>query len=102
MVKRFDIWLLNLDKTGTNTRPCLVVSPDEMNRHLPYLIIAPITSENKKYPTRVSCQILEKERFIMLDQLQTRDRETLQQKIGEAQEIVRKNVLNVLQEMFSE
>ncbi|MBA7622956.1 hypothetical protein ES703_30343 [subsurface metagenome] len=59
-LKRFDVYLVNLDPTVgkeiKKTRPCLVVSPDEMNRHIATVIVAPMTTKGRQYPTRVSCQ----------------------------------------------
>jgi mRNA interferase MazF len=58
-VKRFDVYLVNLDPTVgkeiKKTRPCLVISPDEMNRHIATVIVAPMTTKGWQYPTRVSC-----------------------------------------------
>jgi len=70
VVKRFDVYLVNLDPTiGSEiqkTRPCLVISPDEMNRNIRTVIIAPMTSAQKEYPTRVSCTFRKKQGQIVL------------------------------------
>ena len=69
VVKRFDVYLVNLDPTVgaeiKKTRPCLVISPDEMNRNIRTVIIAPMTSTNKDYPTRVVCTFRKKEILII-------------------------------------
>jgi mRNA interferase MazF len=73
VVKRFDVYLVNLDPTvGSEiqkTRPCLVISPDEMNRNIRTVIIAPMTSAQKEYPTRIFCTFQKKKGAIVLDQL---------------------------------
>jgi mRNA interferase MazF len=87
MVSRFDVYLVNLDASlsddAKNTRPGVVVSPDELNRNLDHVIIAPIASTNAKYPTRVSVEFLNSERFVILDQIRTVDKVRLVKKIGE-------------------
>lgn len=106
MVKRFEIYLVNRDSTSAdaakNTRPGLVISPDEMNRHVQSVITAPITSTNVIYPTRISFELLGKERQIVLDQLRTVDKVRLVKKIGSLDEPTQIKVLETLQEMFAE
>ena len=106
MVKRFEVYLVNLDPEPSddarNTRPCCVVSPDEMNGHIATVIVAPLTSTDKKYPTRVPAVFLNGERIIVLDQLRTVDRVRLVKKIGEIDEPARRVTLERLQEMFAE
>lgn len=81
MVNRFDVYLVALDPTlGSEikkTRPCVVISPDEMNRHLNTVIIAPLTSTRKKYPTRVGLSFQGKKGDIVLDQIRTVDKKRL-------------------------
>lgn len=106
MVKRFEIYMLNLDaqigKDPRNTRPCLVISPDEMNRHLETAIIAPISTEGLGLPTRVPVELLEKERFVVLDQIKTVESARLFKKIGDANEVSKKRISDSLQEMFAQ
>ena len=106
MVNRFDVYLVNLDaevsKNARNTRPCVVISPDEMNTHITNVIIAPLSSATAKYPTRVPVNFLNNERMIVLDQLRTVDKERLVKKIGEIDKTVQKETLEKLQEFFSE
>jgi len=106
MVKRFEIYLFNLesDPSGEakNTRPCLVVSPDEINKHVESIIIAPISSTNRDYPTRITFNFLDKKRSVILDQIRTVEKERLVKKIGEIKGNKREEILSVLQEMFAQ
>lgn len=106
MVERFDIYLLNLDeeiaKDAKNTRPCVVISPDEMNRHLNSVIVAPVSTKTDRYPTRVAVNVLNSERSLVLDQLRTVDKERLVKRIGSIGKSERKATLDRLQEMFAE
>ncbi len=106
MVKRFEVYLVNLDpeisKNPKNTRPCVVISPDEMNRNLPNAIIAPLSSTTANYPTRVPVDFLNNQRLIVLDQLRTVDQERFVKKIGEIESTVQKQTLELLTEMFTE
>ncbi len=72
-MKRFDVYLVSLDPTvGSEiqkTRPCLIVSPDEMNRHIATVIVAPMTTKGRGYPTRISCRFQGKQGQVVLDQL---------------------------------
>lgn len=105
MVKRFEIYLFNLDTNSPddakNTRPCIVVSPNEMNKHLASVIIAPISSANKTYPTRLHFEFLNKKRAIVLDQIRTVDKDRLVKKIGEVTGNTKRKISDVLLEMFS-
>ncbi len=106
MVKRFEVYLVNLDPTmGSEiqkTRPCAIVSPDEMNRHIQTVIVAPMTTKSRKYPTRVDCKFKGKKGQIVLDQIRTIDKARLVKKLGELTEDTQKEVLRVLAEMFAE
>lgn len=106
VVKRFDVFLVNLDPTiGSEikkTRPCTVVSPDEMNRHVRTVIVAPMTTRGVSYPTRVSCKFKGKQGQIVLDQLRTVDKARLIKKLGAVTPATRERVLSVLAEMFAE
>ena len=105
VVKRFDVYLVNLDPTiGSEiqkTRPCLVISPDEMNRNIRTVIIAPMTSTRKEYPTRVSCTFQKKKGQIVLDQLRTVDKARLIKKLGTINSRVQSEVISVLQQLFA-
>ena len=106
MVKRFDVFLVNLDATPSkdarNTRPGVIVSPDELNDNLKTVIIAPLSATNLKYPTRVPVDFLNSERYIILDQIRTVDRSRLVKKIGEIDPAFRKAVVERLTELFAE
>ena len=105
MVNRFDVFLVNLDSTPSddakNTRPGVVVSPDEANRNIDHVIIAPLASTNAKYPTRVAVEFLNSERFIILDQMRAVDKGRLVKKIGEIPAPSHEAVLERLGEMFA-
>ncbi len=106
VVKRFDVFLINLDPTIGNeiqkTRPCVVVSPDEMNLHITTVIVAPMTTKGKRYPTRVVCHFQGKDGQIVLDQLRTIDKIRLIKKLGQISQDEQKMVLDTLAEMFAE
>jgi mRNA interferase MazF len=106
VVKRFEVYLINLDPTiGSEiqkTRPCLVISPDEMNNHIATVIIAPMTTKGREYPTRVNCQFEGKSGQIVLDQIRTVDKSRLVKKLGKISADTQGEVLAVLAEMFSE
>lgn len=106
MVSRFEVYLVNLDahvsKDAKNTRPCVVISPNEMNHNISSVIIAPLSSAGQKYPTRIPITFLNSERVIVLDQLRTVDKSRLVKKIGEIEKSVQKATLERLQELFAE
>src|SRR5437868_12599868 len=104
VVKRFDAFLVNLDPTvGSEikkTRPCLIISPNEMNRYINTVIVAPMTSKGTSYPTRVPCKFKGKEGQIVLDQIRAVDRTRLVKRLGRIDNATADAVLDVLQEMF--
>ena len=104
-VRRFDIWLVNLDPTRGSeirkTRPCVVVSPDEMNRHIRTVIIAPMTSARRGYPTRVNLTFQRKKGQVVLDQIRTVDKSRLVKRLGRLPVSRARDVARVLVEMFS-
>jgi mRNA interferase MazF len=106
VVKRFDVFLVNLDPTiGSEiqkTRPCVVISPDEMNRYITTIIIAPMTTKGRAYPTRVICQFQGKGGQIVLDQIRTIDKTRLVKKLGQISQNEQRLVLDTLAEMFAE
>jgi mRNA interferase MazF len=105
VVKRFEVYLINLDPTiGSEikkTRPCVVVSPDEMNLYIKTVIIAPMTTRERPYPTRIGCQLQGKEGQIVLDQIRTVDKARLVKRVGQIDKKTKAEVLARLQEMFS-
>jgi len=105
VVKRFNVYLIKLDPTvGSEiqkSRPCLVISPDEMNRHIRTVIVAPMTSAEKDYPTRVSCIFRKKRGQVVLDQLRTLDKSRLLKKLGTIDSKAQLEVISILQRMFA-
>ena len=105
VIKRFDVYLVNLDPTIGHeikkTRPCLIISPDEMNRNISTVIIAPMTTKGRNYPSRISCSFQGKNGQIILDQIRTIDKERLVKKLGVISKTAQLKALNVLQEMFA-
>ena len=106
VIKRFDVYLIELDPTQgseiSKTRPCLVISPDEMNRWIRTVIIAPMTTKGQTYPTRVACTFQGKEGQIVLDQIRTVDKSRLTSRLGRIDEATGSRVLAILSEMFAE
>jgi mRNA interferase MazF len=106
MVSRFEIYLVNIDaepsKNAKNTRPCVVISPDEMNSNVSHVVIAPISASQSNYPTRIPVELLNSKRSIILDQVRTVDKDRLVKKIGEIEKAVQKEILERLQELFAE
>ena len=104
-VKRFDVFLINLDPTIgyeiKKTRPCLIISPNEMNRFISTVIVAPMTTKGRKYPTRISCTFQGKKGQIVLDQIRTVDKKRLVKKLGAISNKAKDSTLNILQEMFA-
>ena len=106
VVKRFDVYLINLDPTIgreiKKTRPCLVVSPNEMNEHIATVIVAPMTTQGRSYPTRVSCHFQGRDGQVVLDQIRTVDKVRLVKRLGQINTATQKAVLLLLAEMFAE
>lgn len=104
-VKRFEVFLVNLDPTIGHeiqkTRPCLIISPDEMNHFISTIIIAPMTTKSRKYPTRVACKFKGKAGDIVLDQIRTVDKKRLVKKLGTINSASQRKTIAVLQEMFT-
>jgi len=104
-VRRFEVYLVNLDPTQGSeikkTRPCLVVSPDEMNIFISTVIVAPMTTKGRNYPTRVSCEFQGKQGQIVLDQIRTIDKSRLVQKLGKIEKTTQTKVLAILAELFA-
>lgn len=105
VVQRFDVFLINLDPTvGSEvkkTRPCLIISPDEMNRHIRTVIVAPMTTAGKDYPSRVPCEFQEKKGQIILDQIRAIDKSRLIKKLGAIDSHTQAEVISILQRLFA-
>ncbi|MFM8984088.1 MAG: type II toxin-antitoxin system PemK/MazF family toxin [Spartobacteria bacterium] len=103
-VNRFEVFLVSLDPTTgreiKKTRPCAIISPDEMNHHIGTVIIAPMTTKGRNYPTRVKCTFQGVEGQVVLDQIRTVDKSRLVKKLGRLSAPASENVVRVLTEMF--
>ncbi|HED36791.1 MAG TPA: type II toxin-antitoxin system PemK/MazF family toxin [Ignavibacteria bacterium] len=103
---RYEVYLVNLDPTiGSEikkTRPCVIVSPNEMNENISTIIIAPLTSTQRNYPTRINCRVQGKEGQIVLDQIRTVDKKRLIKKIDTINKRTRLKLHKVINEMFAE
>ena len=103
--QRDEVWLVTLDPTQgieiQKTRPCLVVSPDEMNQHLQTVIVAPMTTVTRPYPTRVGVRFQGKRGQVAVDQLRAVDRQRLVRKLGTVSASTAQAVSATLLEMFS-
>jgi mRNA interferase MazF len=104
-IHRGDIILVRLNPTIGHeiekTRPCVVVSPDELNKYMQTCIIAPMTTGGYSYPFRIPCRFKAKQGYIVLDQLRTIDRDRIVRPLGRLQEPTLERVMSVLQEMFA-
>lgn len=105
MIKRFTVHLVRLDPTvGSEmqkTRPCVVVSPDELNAHLRTALVAPLTSTDKGYVSRIPCQFSGREGWVALDQLRCADHARFIRRLGSIDHATQTAVTRALQEMFS-
>jgi mRNA interferase MazF len=103
-VNRFDVFLVALDPTLGHeikkSRPCAIISPDEMNRHIGTVIIAPMTTKGRNYPSRVDCTFQGKQGQVVLDQVRTVDKQRLVKRLGQLSPVTSDRVLEVLVEMF--
>jgi mRNA interferase MazF len=106
VVQRFDVFLVNLDSTIgreiQKTRPCVMISPNEINRHLGKAIVAPMTSQTRNYPSRIPCEFQGKTGQIVLDQIRTVDKTHLGKRLGRLTADEQRKVLDLLAEMFAE
>lgn len=101
---QYDVYLINLDPTIGHeirkTRPCLVISPDEMNHNLQTIMVAPMTTKSHDYPTRVSVVFQEKTGWIVLDQIRTVDKKRLTKKLDSLDKKTVQKVKAVVKEML--
>lgn len=106
VVQRFDVFLINLDPTvGSEikkTRPCVIISPDEMNCNIATVIVAPMTTRGQPYPTRVACNFQGKDGQIVLDQIRTVDKTRLVKHLGQINIDEQKAVIDTLADIFAE
>jgi len=105
VIDRFDVCLVNLDPTvGSEirkTRPCLVISPDEMNHHIRTVIVAPMTTKGKPSPSRAKCKFLGKSGLIVFDQIRTIDSNRIVKRLGRINKQTETRVLDLLSEIFA-
>lgn len=105
VISRFEVYLVNLDPTQgreiRKSRPCLIVSPDEMNRYIGTVIVAPMTTKGRAYPTRVPVTFQGKKGQIVLDQVRTVDKSRLIKQLGKIDKNTSQKVLEILSEMFA-
>ena len=105
VTSRFDVFLVHLNPTEgreiSKTRPCLVISPDEMNAHIDTVIVAPMTTKGRPYPTRVPVRFKGKSGQIVLDQIRTVGKSRLVKRMGKIDESTQQQVLSLLAELFA-
>ncbi len=106
VIKRFDVYLVNLgidvQSDIQKVRPCLIISPDEMNDNIATVLIAPMTSLKRDYPTRVLCMFQGKDTQIVLDQMRSVNKTRLVKRLGQVSLSTQKTVLAVLSELFAQ
>ena len=106
VVSRFDVYLVSLDPAEgykiRKTRPCVIISPDEKNAHIGTVIVAPMTTRGRDYPTRIPLTFQRKKGQIVLDQIRTVDKTRLVKRLGKLDKRTAVRSLAVLQEMFAE
>ncbi len=105
VVNRFDVFLIRLDPAQGmemhKTRPCLIISPDEMNRRIGTVLVAPMTTRARNYPSRVRCNFGGKSGEIVLDQIRAVDKRRLVRCLGKIDAVAQSAVLEVLAKMFA-
>jgi mRNA interferase MazF len=104
VIRQYEVYLITLDPTIGHeikkARPCLIISPDEMNKNISTVIIAPMTTQSRFYPTRIPLRFTGKEAWIVLDQLRTVDRKRLIKKLGEIDQKTINKVKSTIKEML--
>ena len=102
---RLEVYLVRLDPAQGHeiqkTRPCVVISPDEMNQHIGTVIVAPMTTKGRSYPTRIPVRFQRKSGQVVLDQIRTVDKTRLVRRLGKISDRAAREVLTVLGEMFA-
>lgn len=105
VASRFDVFFIRLDPTEgreiRKTRPSLIISPDEINHHIDTVIVAPMTTKGRSYPTRVPVRFKGKSGQVVLDQIRTVDKSRLVKRLGKIDEATRAHVLAILAELFA-
>jgi mRNA interferase MazF len=105
VISRFEVYLVRLDPTQGSeikkTRPCLVISPDDMNHHVRTIIVAPMTTQGRDYPTRVALEFQGKQGQVVLDQIRTVDKSRFVKRLGKIGAGAQEKTLRLLGEMFA-
>ncbi len=105
VASRFEVYLVRLDPTEgreiRKSRPCVIISPDEMNRHIGTVIVAPMTTQGREYPTRIAVRFQRKSGQIVLDQIRTVDKMRLVKRLGKIDDATAQKVLALLHEIFA-
>ena len=103
--RRGDVFLVSLDPARGSeiqkTRPCVIISPDELNAYLRTFIVAPLTTGGHSYPFRIPCRFEGRAGYVVLDQIRTVDRERRVRRLGKLSPSTLGNILAILQEMFT-
>jgi mRNA interferase MazF len=104
IAQQYDVFIVNLDPTvGSEikkTRPCVIISPDEMNKYLDTVVIAPITSQSENYPTRIRIDLEGQENWVVIDQIRTIEISRLTKKIGRLGQKETASIKHVIKETF--
>ncbi len=102
--QRFEVWLVNLDPTQgseiSKTRPCVVISPNELNRYLRTVVVAALTSSERSYPSRVACRFQGKTGQVALDHIRSVDKLRLVKKLGAISAATAREICSQLADMF--
>jgi len=104
VISQYEVYLISLDPTIGHeikkARPCVIISPDEMNKNISTVIIAPMTTQSHFYPTRIPLKFTGKDAWIVLDQLRTVDRKRLIKKLGKIEQGIINRVKSIIKEML--
>jgi len=104
VIRQYEVYLISLDPTIgreiKKARPCVIISPDEMNKNISTIIIAPMTTQSHFYPTRIPLKFTGKDAWIVLDQLRTVDRKRLIKKLGKIEQVIINQVKSIIKEML--
>jgi len=104
VIRQYEVYLISLDPTIGHeikkARPCVIISPDEMNKNISTIIIAPMTTQSHFYPTRIPLKFTGKDAWIVLDQLRTVDRKRLIKKLGKIEQVIINQVKSIIKEML--
>ena len=104
VITQYDVFLVSLDPTIGHeikkSRPCVVISPDEMNKHISTVIIAPMTTKSHDYPTRIRLKFQKKHGWIVLDQVRTIDKRRLVKRLGNVEKQTIHQIKSVIKEML--